>query len=104
MYCPKCRVEYREGFARCSDCDMALVNDLPPEPEPEYVEMVTVFEGDSNSAATARARLESAGIRAWDKDEGIHSVFPSVGASEIQVRTEDEDLALEVLKEEDDPL
>jgi hypothetical protein len=30
MICPKCKVEYREGFAKCSDCDVALVDKLDP--------------------------------------------------------------------------
>lgn len=30
MYCPQCRVEYRPGFRRCSDCDVDLVPQLPP--------------------------------------------------------------------------
>lgn len=28
MICPQCKVEYREGFTRCSDCDVALVDRL----------------------------------------------------------------------------
>lgn len=28
MICPKCKVEYREGFTRCSDCDVPLVERL----------------------------------------------------------------------------
>ena len=28
MICPECEVEYREGFTRCADCDVALVHDL----------------------------------------------------------------------------
>jgi len=39
MYCPQCRVEYRPGFARCSDCEVDLVEELAPpnvpEPEPD---------------------------------------------------------------------
>ena len=40
MYCPKCRTEYRKGFTTCADCEIPLVEELPPEPEqkPEYVE------------------------------------------------------------------
>jgi hypothetical protein len=29
MYCPQCKAEYRPGFARCSDCDVDLVDQLP---------------------------------------------------------------------------
>jgi hypothetical protein len=29
MFCPECKAEYREGFARCSDCDVDLVYQLP---------------------------------------------------------------------------
>ena len=28
MFCPQCETEYREGFTRCADCDVALVPDL----------------------------------------------------------------------------
>jgi hypothetical protein len=35
MFCPKCRTEYRKGFNTCADCEIALVNELPPEPKPE---------------------------------------------------------------------
>ena len=37
MYCPKCRAEYRDGFTRCSDCDVQLVDALAP-PHPESAE------------------------------------------------------------------
>jgi hypothetical protein len=29
LYCPRCRGEYRAGFARCADCDLPLVQALP---------------------------------------------------------------------------
>ena len=28
MICPECETEYREGFTRCSDCDVDLVVEL----------------------------------------------------------------------------
>ncbi len=31
MFCPQCKVEYRRGFIRCSDCDVELVHELPEE-------------------------------------------------------------------------
>ena len=31
MFCPKCKVEYRPGFTRCSDCEVDLVDAFPEE-------------------------------------------------------------------------
>jgi len=38
MFCPNCRVEYRPGFAQCSDCGVDLVDNLPP-PNPKDPEL-----------------------------------------------------------------
>ncbi len=32
MFCPLCKAEYREGFYRCADCDVDLVNFLEEPP------------------------------------------------------------------------
>lgn len=42
MFCPNCKSEYREGFTRCSDCDVDLVDRLPEEERKE--DLVNVFE------------------------------------------------------------
>ncbi len=38
MVCPQCKAEYRDGYARCADCDVPLVDEMPAEalvaPEP----------------------------------------------------------------------
>jgi hypothetical protein len=33
-WCPRCREEFREGFDRCTDCDVALVRELKGKPPP----------------------------------------------------------------------
>ena len=46
MFCPKCKVEYIEGFLKCADCNIKLVPELPPEPEQyieyEYIDLVNI--------------------------------------------------------------
>lgn len=98
MYCPICRGECREGFARCLDCDEALVNELPAEPSPEYENLVTILEGDAGSAAVARTTVESAGIKSWIKDEEVHGLFPGMGSTEILVCAEDQQRACKALE------
>jgi hypothetical protein len=36
MFCPQCRVEYRPGFRRCTDCDVDLVYELPLAKTPPF--------------------------------------------------------------------
>ncbi len=57
-FCPACRSEYREGFTRCSDCDVDLVAERPTVLLP----WKKVFEGDPLKADLVRAALESEGI------------------------------------------
>lgn len=45
MWCPKCRSEYRDGFAVCAECGSPLVEVLPAAPAPEPV-FLTETEGD----------------------------------------------------------
>jgi hypothetical protein len=34
MFCPQCRCEYRPGFHQCANCEVPLVEELPPLPTP----------------------------------------------------------------------
>ena len=43
MFCPKCRVEFREGFSRCVECGVDLVYVLPPENMPDFVNLKEVI-------------------------------------------------------------
>jgi hypothetical protein len=67
MYCPKCGVEYREGFTRCSDCQVPLAGGtLPPEPPGRFnpaLGLVVVLEtNNSIQLAMAKGLLEDAAI------------------------------------------
>jgi hypothetical protein len=67
MYCPQCRVEYRDGFTECSDCHIPLSAGSPP-PEPAVLSdpalgLVVVLEtNDGIQLALAKGLLEDASI------------------------------------------
>jgi hypothetical protein len=67
MYCPQCRVEYRDGFTECSDCRIPLSpGTLPPEPaglsDPALGLVVVLETNDRFQLALAKGLLEDAGI------------------------------------------
>lgn len=67
MYCPECRVEYREGFAECADCHVPLLAGAPPPetpvPSDPGLDLVVVLEtNDRMQLALAKGLLEDAGI------------------------------------------
>ncbi len=60
MYCPNCRGEYRSGFTWCKDCDVALVDELPPEQGLEFVDLVEVLSiADVGQIALIKSILEA---------------------------------------------
>jgi hypothetical protein len=66
MYCPQCRVEFRDGFTECSDCHVPLSAGAP-SPEPDLFDpalgLVVVLETDDGvQLALAKGLLEEAGI------------------------------------------
>jgi len=78
MYCPVCKIEYREGFYTCADCSVPLVVELPPNDEvnahlpsqgPEYYtgNFVEVFRTDDFSEILL--------LKSALEDEGIPSNF-----------------------------
>jgi hypothetical protein len=92
MYCPSCRAEFREGFFRCEDCDVALVEVLPEEKrEPGYVELATVFtEGE---IALIKANLDQAGIDYYFHGEQAHRLAPLPFGARLMVREDQKEEA-----------
>ena len=60
MFCPNCRSEYRPGFTRCNGCDVALVDELAAEAQPEFVELVEVLSiADAGQIPLIKSILEA---------------------------------------------
>jgi hypothetical protein len=66
MYCPQCRVEFRDGFTECSDCHVPLSAGTPsPEPDlsdPTLGLVVALETDDGVELSLAKGLLEDAGI------------------------------------------
>lgn len=54
MFCPKCKMEYKEGFYKCADCGADLIDQLPCEApdhfgDDEFVEVFSTYHQDDIS-------------------------------------------------------
>jgi hypothetical protein len=100
LFCPQCGAEYQEGIQECSDCQLELVAELPPEPRAQPdLELVTVLAtGNPALIAVAKSLLEDSGIEYLTQNEGFHDLFPvNRFRVHIQVRQEDEEEATALL-------
>lgn len=78
MFCPSCKTEYREGFTRCADCGVDLLNSLPAEESPrsEAGSLVIAWRGsDPVAVSRVMGELENAGIRFWQQPTETHTAF-----------------------------
>ena len=68
MFCPLCKAEYREGFLKCADCQVDLVNALPIDPEPPgKFRLVRLWRGaDPVFYSALTAALQEANIPFFD--------------------------------------
>ena len=100
MYCPKCRAEFREGFDTCSDCNVALVESLPPEETPEYVDYTEVLNTfNPSDIAIVKSILDSTDIPyVWEGDY-FTTAEPLVTPARLMVQTERAAEAAEFLKD-----
>ena len=67
MFCPQCKAEYRQGFTRCSDCDVELVYALPQDSEQQVAaregiaydgrDHQLIWKGNDESECVALCRI-----------------------------------------------
>jgi hypothetical protein len=99
MFCPVCKSEYREGFTKCSDCDVDLVRQLAEDSEAK----APLWAGQDASVRSAICeKLDAAKI--LHEDDSVESQFmPAFRQSiyRIQVRKKDREAALNAIREVD---
>ena len=100
MFCPKCEVEYRPGFMRCSDCEVDLVGVLPEEDLSSDEALTTLWECADRTECVGVCRdLRSADIR-YHVDEIPYEKTAKMGVNwryRILISRNDLDRAKEVL-------
>ncbi len=78
MYCPECGAEYREGFDRCTDCDVALAHEPPTLEDHEATPYVAVFEtSETDVIPVIKSILRGAEIPFNTQGEAMMNLFPS---------------------------
>ena len=107
-WCPKCKIEYREGFEICSDCGSALVDEYPedidkpddPDTSEDWEHFMYLF--NETEADIVMGLLETAGIPVIKMYKGmgiLHKVYTGkVAGVDLYVPREKLDKAKELLK------
>lgn len=97
MFCPQCKAEYREGFTTCSDCGVALVAALPPEPEPRFVDFEEILSTyNPGDIAIIKSLLDGEGITYYFLGDHL-TLRPMGDAARLMVAKEDAESARELL-------
>jgi hypothetical protein len=100
MFCPRCRAEYREGFHTCSDCNIELVEELSPLPEPEFINFDEILATyNPADVVFLKSLLESEGIQYFFKGEHFMYMRPLADPVRLMVRQDQVDEAKELVKD-----
>ena len=101
MFCPTCGAEYREGFVKCADCGVALVNEPPSkEDDIQYIEMVEVFSTyNSGDIAVIKSVLDAEGIHYYFSGESTLMMIAAGAYARLLVKQDQADRARNILQE-----
>ena len=100
MFCPVCESEYREGFTECNDCRVALVDQLPPEPEVEFHDFVPLAARcDEVHIALIKAAFDEAGLDYYFDGEFANRLIPLPLATRLMIREDQAEEGQQILEE-----
>jgi len=100
MFCPECKSEFIEGITKCPVCYVKLMDELPPEPEPEFVDYTEILATyNPADISFLKSLLESEGISYFFKGEHFMYVRPLADPVRLMVRTDQAQQAIELLQD-----
>jgi hypothetical protein len=102
MFCPQCKGEYREGFYKCADCGVDLVNEQPPEIEDSvgYVEMVEVLSTyNQGDIAFIKSVLDGEDIHYFFSGENSLVMVAAGAYARLLVQADQADRVIEILQD-----
>lgn len=99
MFCPDCKAEFIDGITRCPVCHVALVDALPADPVPEFVDYTEVLATyNPADVAFLKSLLEGEGIQYFFKGEHFLYMRPLADPVRLMVRADQVDAAQELLE------
>ena len=99
MFCPQCKAEYKEDVNICTDCQIALVGELPKEShELEYDYMEIVSSLNQGDIALIKSIFDDGEIDYQVLGEEFNSVRPLLEPARFIVREDQVEIAKELLK------
>lgn len=100
MFCPQCRSEYLKGITDCVDCQIPLVDVLPPEPDhttkDRYVRILSTY--NAADVAIVKSILDDAEIDYYFENEGFNVVSPLIQPVVLYAMRDQEEDAREALR------
>ena len=100
MFCPECKSEFIEGIDICPVCKVDLIAELPPEPEPEFVDYSEILATyNPADIAFLKSLLESEEITYFFKGENFQHVRPWADPARLMVRTDQVGKVMELIKD-----
>ncbi len=100
MFCLECKSEFIEGITICPECNVKLIDELPPEPKPEFVDYKEILATyNPADIVFLKSILDSEGIQYFFKGEHFMYVRPLADPVRLMVRIDQVEKAFELLKD-----
>jgi len=100
MFCPECNSEFIEGITTCPECDIELVNELPPEPESEFVDYIEILSTyNPADIAFVNSLPDSEDITYFFKGEHFMYVRPLADPARLMNRADQVEQVKDLLRD-----